>query len=582
MAALLNIVSLIALSASYDDALQFTSLTLSNVSLGTTLFSTQRGYDPVGMVVSVNTTLANGTDNQIFCYDSLNRLVWAGSTGTPNCSRTLAAGTLTAANYTATYAYDATNRITSGSLGTLTYGDSSHVHGATSSSSGETASYDTNGDMQCRAPTSATTCAGTPTGAHLDYDAERRLTHWQNAPTNPTTQAWYMYDGSGQRVEQYVSGGSGNHTYYLPGGVEEVTPSGSLIKYYAAGGMTLGLNTARDASGISYLASDGLGSVSEALSPGGSATGAQLYSPYGGMRYSSGTMPTNKGFTGQYSDVASSGLDYYGARYYDPNLGQFTSADTVADGLNRYGYVRGNPETATDPTGHRMNCKEDGDCSTPGKKPPECRSDGSCKCYTHCGDSKPKKKGWNGCYEDDVTCQGAKAQKDAQSGFDKLTNLLLDRYGKTFYDWVKSHGNFFDGLATWSLGKLLGWLRDGAAALWASYSGQLSTRAAIFAYWVAAFWEVHESASWFQNVYNVADFGRGVIQSVNEVVVIPAGISISWGVSFENPIPVLAGAGWISDGMSAFDILYDSVIDQVLEFYPMTDETAGGGTMYVK
>ena len=99
-------------------------------------------------------------------------------------------------------------------------------------------------------------------GAHLDYDAERRLTHWQNAQSNPTTQAWYLYDGSGQRVEQYVSGGSGNHTYYLPGGMEEVTPSGSLIKYYAAGGMTLGVNTARDASGISYLASDGLGSVS--------------------------------------------------------------------------------------------------------------------------------------------------------------------------------------------------------------------------------------------------------------------------------------------------------------------------------
>src|SRR6185312_12188478 len=74
-----------ALSASYDDALQFTSLTLTNVSLGTTLFATQRSYDPVGVVTSVTTTLANGTDNQVFCYDSLNRLVWAGSTGTPNC-----------------------------------------------------------------------------------------------------------------------------------------------------------------------------------------------------------------------------------------------------------------------------------------------------------------------------------------------------------------------------------------------------------------------------------------------------------------------------------------------------------------
>jgi hypothetical protein len=41
------------------------------------------------------------------------------------------------------------------------------------------------------------------------------------------------------------------------------------------------------------------------------------------------------------------------ARYYDPTVGQFTSADTLlAGGLNRYGYVGGNPTTATDPSGH--------------------------------------------------------------------------------------------------------------------------------------------------------------------------------------------------------------------------------------
>ena len=67
--------------------------------------------------------------------------------------------------------------------------------------------------MTCRAPTSAVTCAGgSPTGALLTYDAERRLTAWQNAQTGPTSQAWFMYDGEGHRVEQYVSGGSGNHT----------------------------------------------------------------------------------------------------------------------------------------------------------------------------------------------------------------------------------------------------------------------------------------------------------------------------------------------------------------------------------
>jgi RHS repeat-associated protein len=208
--------------------------------------------------------------------------------------------------------------------------------------------------MTCRAPTSALTCAGgSPTGASLTYDAERRLKYWQNGQNGQpiTSQVWMLYDGAGNRVEQYTSGGSGSHTYYLPGNVEEVTPSGSLVKYYGAGGLTLGENTATSASGISYLASDGLDSVSEALNQTGTATGSVLYGPYGNVRYTSGTMPTAKGFTGQYAD-ASTGLDYYGARYYDPTLGQFSTADTVADGLNRYGYVKGNPETYSDPSGH--------------------------------------------------------------------------------------------------------------------------------------------------------------------------------------------------------------------------------------
>ncbi|WP_169314397.1 FG-GAP-like repeat-containing protein [Turneriella parva] len=52
------------------------------------------------------------------------------------------------------------------------------------------------------------------------------------------------------------------------------------------------------------------------------------------------------------------GLMYYNARYYDPQLGVFTSADSVIpDGgdpmaYNRHAYVRGNPIMYNDPTGH--------------------------------------------------------------------------------------------------------------------------------------------------------------------------------------------------------------------------------------
>ena len=87
-----------------------------------------------------------------------------------------------------------------------------------------------------------------------------------------------------------------------------------------------------------------------------------LYGPYGVGRYATGTMPSSKDYTGQRQD-SGSGLDYYTARYYDPTLGQFTSGDERR-GPNRYGYVGGNPETATDPTGKRQVSDVEGGAGT--------------------------------------------------------------------------------------------------------------------------------------------------------------------------------------------------------------------------
>jgi RHS repeat-associated protein len=279
------------------------------------------------------------------------------------CGGTLVAGSLTggSALYTASYSYDTLDRLTSGPLGSYTYGpgqqaptNPSPLHAALSAGSTWTASYDASGDMLCRAPT----CSGTPTGAQLTYDTEGRLSGWQNTPSSPTTTDSFLYDGGGNRVSQQVtSGGSTTTTVYV-GGVEENSTTGSTTTtttYYAAAGMRL----AEAVGGVfSYLATDGLGSVSEALDGSGNVTFQQLYAPYGGSRFSSGTSPTSYAYTGQRAD-GTSGLDYYNARYYDPVAGQFVSADTVADGLNRYGYVHGNPTTSTDPTGHLAGCIED-------------------------------------------------------------------------------------------------------------------------------------------------------------------------------------------------------------------------------
>lgn len=67
-------------------------------------------------------------------------------------------------------------------------------------------------------------------------------------------------------------------------------------------------------------------------------------------------MPTDKKFTGQRLD--STGLYYYGARYYDPGIWRFISPDTVGpdpknpQALNRYSYCLNNPLKYNDPSGH--------------------------------------------------------------------------------------------------------------------------------------------------------------------------------------------------------------------------------------
>ncbi len=76
------------------------------------------------------------------------------------------------------------------------------------------------------------------------------------------------------------------------------------------------------------------------------------------MRYSSGTTPTDYTYTSQYSNMDDFGLLFYNARWYDPVLGRFTSADTVVpdgvQGYDRYAYVNNSPVDYNDPTGHKL------------------------------------------------------------------------------------------------------------------------------------------------------------------------------------------------------------------------------------
>ena len=76
-------------------------------------------------------------------------------------------------------------------------------------------------------------------------------------------------------------------------------------------------------------------------------------------------------FTGQYAHVDDFGLLYYNARWYDPALGRFVQADTVVSGAgnpsawDRYAYTQNNPLRYTDPSGHRICERANGQCKAP-------------------------------------------------------------------------------------------------------------------------------------------------------------------------------------------------------------------------
>ena len=128
---------------------------------------------------------------------------------------------------------------------------------------------------------------------------------------------------------------------------------------------------------LSYVVGDHLGSTSLTLNASGNKIGELKYYPYGETRYSWGSVPTDRRFTGQrQEDAAALGSLYdYGACAYSPLVGRFLSADTVVPDpkdpqhLNRFSYTANNPLKYVDPTGHMLTecaegCATDEDWAT--------------------------------------------------------------------------------------------------------------------------------------------------------------------------------------------------------------------------
>jgi RHS repeat-associated protein len=107
-----------------------------------------------------------------------------------------------------------------------------------------------------------------------------------------------------------------------------------------------------------YYHPDNLGSSQLMTDRDGDVVQQYGYRPFGNENYHANTQAfsVSNRYTGQTLDEET-GLYYYGARYYDPELARFIQADSLvpnrefSQAYNRYAYCYNNPLKFTDPTG---------------------------------------------------------------------------------------------------------------------------------------------------------------------------------------------------------------------------------------
>jgi RHS repeat-associated protein len=307
----------------YDNNNRLKSILTNNPTQGNLMNLAYDLYDDAGNIKHI-TDGVNTSRSRTYVYDDLDRLIEADSP---------------AYNGKLLYQYDKIGNMTYNcKYGYYYYNDSAHVHAVTTVKKTDgtlvnTYNYDPNGNMYAGA------------GRALTYDYDNRPTHiTANGVTVDS-----VYDANGQRVKKTASGST---TVYI-GQTYECT-SGQCTKYIISGTQIIAQISA---AGTYFYHSDHLGSSSIITNASGSKAEDIFYYPYGETQTNVGSANVRYKYTGKELD-SEDGLYYYGARYYDPKLARFISADTIVPNplypqtFNRYSYVNNNPLIYVDPTGH--------------------------------------------------------------------------------------------------------------------------------------------------------------------------------------------------------------------------------------
>jgi RHS repeat-associated protein len=280
-------------------------------------------------------------------YDDLHRLLEEKVTNDPGGN-----------NRVVTYTYDAVgNRLTktdsvSGVTTTYTYNNLNQLDFLTDNNVVTDYTYDDNGNLISEVT------GNNSTVYRWVNDGENRLVGATVSEGGVTRNVGYQYNAQGVRVGKVVDG---VETRYL---IDELQPYSQVVEEYDAAGNARGsyvygydLIGKLQGNQASFYHVDGLGSTRLLTNGLGAVTDTYSYDAFGNSIVSTGGSNNPYLFAGQQRD-AETGLDYLRARYYDPFVGRFVSADAYEGSLNDplslhdYLYAHANPVVNTDPSGY--------------------------------------------------------------------------------------------------------------------------------------------------------------------------------------------------------------------------------------
>lgn len=186
------------------------------------------------------------------------------------------------------------------------------------------------------------------------YDLRNRLnsvSHGKAGTASLAPVASYTYDIRDLRIATQRAGKTNFYQYDLGGDlIWEETGTDSIAYIQALGQTWAEVRTSGSDTSTYFHHTDHLGSTELITDSTGKVVWSGNFEAFGAVSRNIGQGGFTPSFTGKQLDP-DTGLYYFNARWYDPELGRFISEDPARDDINWYAYCANNPMNFVDPTG---------------------------------------------------------------------------------------------------------------------------------------------------------------------------------------------------------------------------------------